>query len=133
MYRLIKRLSIPLAICFLITSLPVQALTNNVQNQKSDNDIVTVPEKPEAKVRSEDTSKRDKFTKHYMKDDFTYDAVIYPVAVHYNDNGSWKDIDNSLVDSTDDSNNPVLENKENDVKFKYFFLMRHLWLITVVQ
>ena len=72
MYRLIKRLSIPLAICFLITSLPVQALTNNVQNQKSDNDIVTVPEKPEAKVRSEDTSKRDKFTKHYMKDDFTY-------------------------------------------------------------
>ncbi|HBR03000.1 MAG TPA: hypothetical protein DD738_10345, partial [Ruminiclostridium sp.] len=119
MNRIMKKLSILLAVAIFVTSVPVQALNQNTSNPKPANNIVSTLEQPEAKIIREDTTKRDKFVKHFLKDDFTYEAAVYPVAVHYKENGVWKDIDNSLIDSLNESNTPVLENKGNSIKFKF--------------
>ena len=44
----------------------------------------------------EDTELRDAFTKHYRLSDDLYQAVVYPEAVHYLQNGEWQEVDNTL-------------------------------------
>lgn len=72
----------------------------------------------EFKLVGEDISKRDKNVKHFLREDMTYEAVIYPFAVHYEDEGEWKDIDNTLIEAIDDEKNKVLKNKSNDFQVK---------------
>ena len=119
MYRLLKKLSIPLVVALFVTSIPTQALANQTSKLQQPNSYTSKPEKPQSKILGEAVEKRDKYTKHFIKDDLTYEAAVYPIAVHYTENGSWKDIDNSLTDSVDESNDPVLENKNNDIKVKF--------------
>ncbi|MBM7570649.1 DNRLRE domain-containing protein [Aquibacillus albus] len=57
--------------------------------------------------------KREKNVKHFIKSDYTYEAVVYPAAVHYKENNQWKNIDNSIVEHTNDQGQKVLENKQN--------------------
>ena len=45
----------------------------------------------------EDESLRDAFTKHYVDPDGYRYAVIYPEQVHYNANGEWVEVDNTLM------------------------------------
>ena len=40
--------------------------------------------------------KREANVKHFLTDNFRFVAMVYPVAVHYKENGSWKEIDNHL-------------------------------------
>ncbi|KPU45384.1 tRNA(Glu)-specific nuclease WapA precursor [Oxobacter pfennigii] len=72
----------------------------------------------EAKILNEVEEKRQRNIKHFLRDDGTYEAAIYPSPVHYLSNGKYKDIDNNLIDSSDEMGNPVLENKENEYKVK---------------
>jgi hypothetical protein len=79
---------------------------------------ITIPEKSKGKILKEVIEKREKYVKHFLKDNLTFEAAIYNDAVHYFSEGKWKDIDNSLIEVKDDDNNDVLENKENDFKVK---------------
>ena len=96
--------------------------------------------KKEGKIIKEIVEKRERNIKHFLKDDMTFEAVVYPQPVHYLENGKWKDIDNGLVDGccNEDINSDlkqdseiafgsgteeegikaVLANKENDFKVK---------------
>ncbi|MBW8383841.1 MAG: DNRLRE domain-containing protein, partial [Youngiibacter sp.] len=73
-------------------------------------------EKPE--IIGEVIEKREKNVKHFLNDDMSYTAVIYPSAVHYLEDEKLTDIDNSLSDGVDESNAPVLENRKNSYKVK---------------
>jgi RHS repeat-associated protein len=75
--------------------------------------------KKEGKIIGEVTEKRDRNTKHFIKDDYTYEADVYPYAVHYIKDGKWEDIDNNLVEAIDDENAPILQNKVNDFAVKF--------------
>lgn len=55
-----------------------------------DIDVSKVP------IAFEDASLRTENEKIFRKVDGTYEIAIYNEAVHYEENGSWKDIDNSL-------------------------------------
>ncbi|WP_035381738.1 DNRLRE domain-containing protein, partial [Fervidicella metallireducens] len=79
--------------------------TNEIQNKES-------------KIVGEVIEKRERNVKHFLKDDMTYVACSYPTAVHYKENGQWKDIDNTLIDNKDENGNEIIENKDNDIKFK---------------
>lgn len=68
------------------------------------------------KILQEEVSKREKSVKVFPKEDKSYEAVVYPFAAHYKENGAWKDIDNNLIYGKDDENNDVLENKNNSYK-----------------
>jgi len=77
------------------------------------------PQISEGKIVQELTDKRELNIKHFLKDDNTYEAAVYPLPVHYLDNGKWQDIDNTLVDTKDEEKNSVLENTKNDFKIRF--------------
>ncbi|WP_163537248.1 DNRLRE domain-containing protein [Gracilibacillus sp. YIM 98692] len=68
------------------------------------------------KIVGELVEKRGKNAKHFLKEDSTYEATIYPTAVHYKENGKWKDINNTLYETENDNGKAVLENKDNNFK-----------------
>jgi len=56
--------------------------------------------------------KREANVKHFLMDDMTEEALIYPASVHYLVNGQWKQIDNTMIESDEDT----FTNKSNDFK-----------------
>lgn len=86
-------------------SLPVEAI-ETIRESTSvtmNPDVVTVV--------SEDTTKRDMYTKHFLCSDGLYRAVCYPDAVHYYTGTEWKNIDNrlkynSVTGNYETANNP---------------------------
>jgi hypothetical protein len=59
-----------------------------------------------------------KNVKYFFIEDGTFDIAVYSTSVHYNKDGKWTDIDNTLLETKDSENNDVLVNKENDLKVK---------------
>jgi len=121
----IRYVSLILTLAILFTSVPLESFANNTDNKEADSppaiqqletqDQQTIKE---ADIIGEDISKRDISTKHFLKADMSYEAVIYPMPVHYKKDGKWTDIDNSLVSRKDEQNSDILENKENEYKIK---------------
>lgn len=48
------------------------------------------------KILQEEVALREEYTKHFALDNGAMMAVVYPYAVHYEENGAWEDIDNTL-------------------------------------
>lgn len=120
MGRLIKKsTSIFVSILLIISLVPFQtnAATGNSDHLPSQ---FQSPPSGSKDIVGEDLSKREENIKHFILKDHTYEADVYPYPVHYNVNGQWKDIDNSLNETTDsETNDKVLENKENNVKVHF--------------
>ena len=53
-------------------------------------------EDSESPIQDEMEGKREENIKHFLTADHTYLAAVYPSAVHYEEDGVWKDIDNTL-------------------------------------
>ncbi|QVK19273.1 hypothetical protein KHQ81_06130 [Mycoplasmatota bacterium] len=68
------------------------------------------------KILYEVNSERKKNGKVFRKDDGTYEFVAYKDAVHYQENGVWKEIDNSLQD---DETGNYKKNKKNSFNIKF--------------
>lgn len=81
------------------------AITQTIENIKT--------EKEEAVIIGEIESKRDKYTKVFQKSDGASVAVITSTPVHYEKDGVWVDIDNTLIE-TEENNEKFYENKSND-------------------
>ncbi len=56
-------------------------------------------EKAIASILEEDITKRESNVKHFRLSDGSYVAVIYNESVHYEKDGEWKDIDNTLTET----------------------------------
>lgn len=106
MKKYFKGISITLIWAMLFTLLPVQASVAGRAEPPIDSVPVNQTQKAEGKIIGEITEKREQNIKHFLKDDFTYEADIYPVPVHYLEDGKWKEIDNSLIDKKDDRTRP---------------------------
>ena len=65
--------------------------------------------KEKSPIVGEVTDKRDENTKVFERRDGSYTAVITSEPIHYDDNGEWKEIDNTLVKT-----NNKITNKENN-------------------
>ena len=72
---------------------------------------------------TEDVSLRSSQIKHFALGNGCYQAITYPLPVHYNagspDAPEWRDIDNTLIPAKDPSGNPVYGVKANDVRFSF--------------
>lgn len=105
MSRLKKALCLFLSVVFLFQLLPETALaadgdasyTNESFQPVDMSDAVAADE---IAVLGEDTSLREEFTKQYTLENGAKMAVVYPSAVHYEENGAWQDIDNRLNETT---------------------------------
>ncbi len=107
-------------ICIVLVSLMVINILPLWAMAKSENELTksTNDESVTPVVVCEDVTKRGEFEKHFICSDGTVKAVVYNVPVHYmSENGTWEDIDNSLVY---DNLNESYSNKLNpsfDVSF----------------
>ncbi len=77
--------------------------------------IPQVSDNQSTRILKEVVEKRERNTKHFLKEDMSYEAVVYPTDVHYNEDGVWKEYDNTLVDEVED-NQSVLTNKQSNCK-----------------
>ena len=77
--------------------------------------------KKELTIIGEDISRRESNVKHYIMSDHSIMAVTYSQPVHYEENGEWVDIDNtlSLEDATDSDDVDGYSNESNDIKVKF--------------
>ena len=113
-------ISVMLVVVMLINMLPLNALAigNNsivavgeipsVQEQILSTDLLESEQTDEeqmAYVVEEDVSKRSEFYKEFILSNGLRIATIYPNSVHYEDNGQWKEIDNTLTAKIIDGQN----------------------------
>ena len=123
MRKINKLITMFLTIVMISSSLPTMAfaermykedITSTVEQQQTKSTDVKVKKK-EPKILKEIVEKRESNIKHFLLDNFSYEAVVYNQPVHYLENGQWQDIDNSLVDpaSNEDVNSNINQDPEN--------------------
>ena len=87
--KVFKRITaVALSLLFVFSIIPASAL-----------DSLSV-EETAAKIVSEVTEMREESVKYFLCDDGSYIAATYAAPVHYNENGVWKEIDNTLTPSS---------------------------------
>ena len=96
-----------LIVILLTNMLPINVLIASAEENNSS--VVSNT----GEIIEEVEEKREENTKHFLKDDNTYEAVMYDEPVHYLKDGKWKDIDNSFQDMGD-----FYQNIENDFTIK---------------
>ncbi|GLC29653.1 carbohydrate binding domain-containing protein [Clostridium omnivorum] len=118
-----KVISVILSVLMLITAIPSRVLAENVtsNSNKSTESAAKVnggqdqeDKSKEVKILEEVEDKREENVKHFLKEDMTYEAVVYPEAVHYQEDGKLKDIDNTLEEK--DDVNLKVQDKISDIR-----------------
>ena len=87
-----------LALVLTVQLLPVSALADEFEIDGERHDTFTY-EQPD--VSGEIPELRGEYEKHFSLSDGTYSAVVYPYPVHYDSNGTWQEIDNTLRAGTE--------------------------------
>ena len=119
MKKVLKILSIALTVALIIGifSCATPVFAAEVTERDSINSTVeqlkTQVENSENKSLYEIEEERDKFTKVFQNSDGTKTAIVSATPIHYETNDGWKDIDNTLIEETNDTGN-VYKNKKND-------------------
>ncbi|HBI04672.1 MAG TPA: hypothetical protein DDY49_11660, partial [Paenibacillaceae bacterium] len=104
MKHLSKYISILLVATMFLQITPIPALAMEAQKGPFAPEIAVDNKPTEAQIIGELENKREKNVKHFLKEDHTYEAVLYPLPVHYQEDGQWKEIDNTLVETTNAEN-----------------------------
>ena len=91
-----KLLSVMLASVMLFVSIPMSVIGEGLTiGQIGADDNATLVDPTDSFY--EDVAMRDEFSKHYVLENGERYAVIFPEAVHYEDGGEWKEVDNRLT------------------------------------
>ena len=98
-----------LALVLTVQLLPVSALADEFEIDDERHDTFTY-EQPD--VSGEIPELRGEYEKHFSLSDGTYSAVVYPYAVHYDEDGTWQEIDNTLRAGTEQYTVPAEAGKE---------------------
>ena len=120
-----KIIACVLSLTLLLSCIPmtVYASDSTVSSQKQTEQVNQTAQTPplsnDAEIVTEVTEKRDAYTKVFRLSDGSYMSATYLQPVHYEDDGKWKDIDNSLSSASDDDGNNVFKNKGNSFKIEF--------------
>ena len=98
-----------LALVLTVQLLPISALADEFEIDDERHDTFTY-EQPD--VSGEIPELRGEYEKHFSLSDGTYSAVVYPYPVHYDSNGTWREIDNTLRAGTEQYTVPAEAGKE---------------------
>ncbi|SHJ09847.1 RHS repeat-associated core domain-containing protein [Clostridium amylolyticum] len=121
MSNVFKKLSIFIASVIFINIIPITAKATEglwkdeykLTEDKNNEDIT------EGLILGEINEKREENIKYFIKDNFTYELAIYPYSVHYNKDGKWEEIDNTIVEELDKDNNKIYKNSNNSFKAEF--------------
>lgn len=99
--RLLKLCSVIVALALLIQLLPMQILgaelNELLEDTAAEEAVADETILEDAEVLAELTERRTEYTKEYKLSNGLSMAVVYPQAVHYEEDGQWKEIDNTLI------------------------------------
>ncbi len=96
--------SLLLVLTMLVNMLPVGVIAQEIQKIEATDTVaqVTAPTvTAETKVVQELVQERTESTKKFLLSNGLYMAAVYPEPVHYEKDGSWAEIDNTLTAKTD--------------------------------
>ena len=104
--RWLKLCSLVLVIVMTVNSLPMNVFAEQYQSSKSTpQETTTAAEQLEeqsaadhvdARITEECIDGRTEYSKEFLLDNGTHLAVVYDSAVHYEKDGNWEEIDNTL-------------------------------------
>ncbi|MEQ2441176.1 RICIN domain-containing protein, partial [Solibaculum intestinale] len=136
--RLLQMISMLLTITMLLSVMQIDVFAikrDPSQPSIQDSTATALPdpeEEPEYKIIGEQKEKRDATTKYFLTEHGNGIAAVYKEPVHYQtSDGTWEEIDNSLVESTDRMAGEVYETAANDVKVKFAKKRDHKRLVTL--
>ncbi len=116
---LTKVLSIILATLFVLEILPLTVFAAELETYNHALEFQSDSfETVESPISFEITEEREENIKVYQREDGTFSAFTSAVPIHYEENGEWKDIDNTLVEKQVE-NKTVLINKENSYQVEF--------------
>ena len=100
-----KIISIVLTLTMLFSSLPTEVIARELNSLQTPSESFTdgLNERHEPSVVAEITDRRSESCKEFILDNGVRMAVVYPMAVHYQENGEWQEIDNTLTLNRDDN------------------------------
>ena len=89
-------------------------------------------EEQESIILNEDESQRDETSKTFIMSDKSIQKVLYTIPVHYEEEGKWKEIDNTLIENNSDDINGYANSKSKlKIKFSKKGHEKNLGSITV--
>ena len=104
----LRFISMMLTIIMLVNLLPVGALATEIQEAISaqgeigTEDMTSEVQSEDAHIIGEVLESRTEYSKEFKLSNGLYMAAVYPQAVHYEENGQWEEIDNTLQLTTVD-------------------------------
>ena len=96
MKKWLRTISMLLTVVLLLNMLPLQILAENFQEEQASMIEEATGKSTEVYALEEVEEKRTEFSKSYRMNNGQFMAMVYPMAVHYESNGSWEEIDNTL-------------------------------------
>ena len=125
-----KIISVLLCVALVVSVTPIVYAQDTINSTIPITDTVSPTQTAsEPYIVGEITEKRTENTKHFLMSDRSVLAAMYDKAVHYEEDGSWLDIDNSF--STNDENE--FENRNNSFKTKFAKKSNGNKLVTVTK
>lgn len=116
---LTKVLSIILATLFVIEILPFTVFAAELETYNHALELQPeITDAAESPISFEVVEEREENIKVYQREDGTFSAFTSAVPIHYEENGEWKDIDNTLIEKKVD-NKTVLINKDNSYQVEF--------------
>ena len=96
-----KFLAFFLAIALSLTLIPAQVLAIEIDQRKESLQIeraeaASAEPAQDAEIVSEIPSGRDAYQKEFLLSNGQRMLAVYPTAIHYQENGQWEEIDNTL-------------------------------------
>lgn len=77
------------------------------------------------------TELRESAVKHFRRADGASEMIIYPYDVHFESDGQWKDIDNTLVETVNADNETVYRNTASDFIVSFASSLSSSNLVTI--
>ena len=114
-----KILCMLLSILIIMQILPMSTFAEELNNTTDTSLIDTDTPEEQVVVLSENESKRDEKTKHFLLSDGSYKAVVYPTPVHYQNDNEWIEIDNTLIETEDENDNEYFVPSKSPIDVKF--------------
>ena len=102
-----RLLSLILVFAVIINLLPLHAMAAEAETDRSSPSVIDKPldSGNDVYIVSEVASGRTEYSKEFILSNGLHLAAVYDNAVHYRENGQWKEIDNTLKQANTRSGN----------------------------
>jgi len=98
----LKSLSLFLAVVLLLNMLPLGVMAKKLETQPAQTQVSeSAGELSQAEIVAELTENRTAYSKEYLLSNGLHMATVYADPIHYQKDGIWQDIDNTLVTKAD--------------------------------